>query len=127
MELHGDLPPVKGLREPLEGGSTVGSVYFEGVKGWGCCDSNSSKDLPKSYPFQYFLILIDNFTRLKVKSRIRIHRRSLDEWLELVARVSRGSFKSKNSLNRFFSKNGISESVGNVRELLLFSPFHVVL
>ena len=36
------------------------------------------------------------------------------------------ALESKNSLNWFLSHNGIAEAVGNVRELLLLSPLHII-
>jgi len=62
----------------------------------------------------------------EVKSSIRVHARSLDEWLILVTRVSWCSFNTKYSFNRFFSKNWIAKTISNVREFLFISPFNLV-
>jgi hypothetical protein len=38
-----------------------------------------------------------------------------------------GTFYTKNTLNWLLAKNGIAETVSNVRELLLFSPLDIEL
>ena len=36
-----------------------------------------------------------------------------------------GTFKAKNFFNGLFSQDGITKTIGNMRELLLLSPFNV--
>jgi hypothetical protein len=127
LELHGDLPHVPLISCPSEGRNTISSIDFEGVEGWPSTKNDSSEHFPESYPFNHFLVFIDDFSLLEVESRIWVHRRSLDEWLELVARVSWCSFNTKDSFNGFFSEDGVTQSVSNMREFLVFCPFNIVL
>jgi len=64
---------------------------------------------------------------LKVKCRIWVHTWRLYERLELVAGMGWGSFNTENALDRLFTQNRISESVGNVGELLVVAPVNLVL
>ena len=41
--------------------------------------------------------------------------------------MSRCALNAKNLLNRLFSQDGIPETVGNMRELLLLSPLYIEL
>ena len=51
----------------------------------------------------------------------------MNEWLELVSWVGWSSLETKDSLDRFFSQSWESEPGGDVRELLVLSPLHIVL
>ena len=63
---------------------------------------------------------------LKVQSRIRVHAWCLYERLELVSGVSGGSFNSENAFDWLLPKNGISESVSDMGELLIVAPINLV-
>lgn len=41
--------------------------------------------------------------------------------------MGRSSFNSKDSFDWLFSKDGVTESIGHMRELLLISPLNIVL
>jgi hypothetical protein len=45
----------------------------------------------------------------------------------LIARVSRCTLDTENTLDGLFTENGITKTVSNVRELLLFSPLNIKL
>lgn len=64
---------------------------------------------------------------LEVQRGIRVHARCLYERLELITRVSRGSFDSENALNWLLTQYRVSESVSDVRKLLIVAPINFVL
>ena len=73
------------------------------------------------------MVLINDLPLLEAECGIRVHGWGLDEWLELIPRMSGGALNAKNLLDRLLSQDGISETVGDMRELLLLSPLDIEL
>lgn len=127
LELLWDLPHIPVWGSPFQWWNTISCVDFKGIECRPCSKGNTTYDFPKLDPFTNFLILIDHFSLLEVQCWIRIHRRGLHKWLELISRVSRSSFKPENSFNRFFFQNWVSKSISYMREFLFISPFNIIL
>jgi len=63
---------------------------------------------------------------LKIQGGIWVHAWCLNERLELVSGVSGSSFNSENAFDWLLPKNGISESVSDMGELLIVAPINLV-
>lgn len=126
LELARDLEPVEVLREPSERGAAFVLVELVAVEGRASHSGGGEKDLIESGPFEDLSVLIDSLTNIEVKSRVRIHGRGLNEGLELVTGMGRGSLNTENSVKRLLGKNRVSKSVSDMRELLFISPFNIV-
>lgn len=77
-------------------------------------------------PFEDLSVLIDSLTDIKAEGRVRVHRRCLDERLELVSWMGRCSLDTEDFFKRLLSKNRISQSIGYMRELLILGPFDIM-
>lgn len=118
LELLGDLPPIPVVGHPACGRCTVSSVNFENVEARGKTKHDSGHGLPEASPFDNSTVLVNDFTLLETQVFIRRHARGLNERLELVTRMSRGTLNTENSLDRFFTEDGVTKTISNVRELL---------
>lgn len=127
LELLRDLPEVPVLCHPTKRRCTITRIDFKYVKCGPWSESCSGDDFPESDPLSNFLILIDNLSLLEAKSRVRIHRGSLNKWLELIAGVSWGTLETQDLFDGLLSQNGITETVGDVGELLLLCPLNIKL
>ena len=127
LELLRDLPPVPVLSNPREGRCTISGVDLEEVESGSETKSAHGQGLPEADPFDNTAVLIDDLTLSEVECGIRVHGGSLDEWLELIAGMSRCSFDSDNTLDRLLSKDLVTETSSNVRELLVITPFNLPL
>ena len=63
---------------------------------------------------------------LEVECGIWVHWGCLYEWLELIAWMCGSSFDAKYPFNWFFSQQGITQSVSDMWEFLVFSPLDIV-
>jgi hypothetical protein len=126
LELLGNIPPVPVVSNPVRAWCTITSVHLEDVEGRGSTEHNCGHSLPEAGPFDDATVLVDNLTLLEGEICIRLHGRCLNEGLQLVARVSWSALNTENALNRLFLQNWVSETVGNVGELLLIGPLDVV-
>lgn len=127
LELLRDLPEVPVLCHPLQGRSTIGGIDFEAVECGPCSQGDCSQGFPEADPLGHSLVFINNFTLLEAECGIRVHGRGLNERLELIARVSGGTLNTQNALDWLLTKHGIAETVGDMRELLLFGPLDIEL
>lgn len=127
LELHWDLPPVTHIREPRERGSSIGCVYFESIEGGPGAESTSSEHFPESDPLSHSFVLVNCLSELEGEGWIGVHGRGLNEWLELITWMGGSSLESNYTLNWLFSEDGVAESVSNMWELLIFSPFNIIL
>jgi hypothetical protein len=64
---------------------------------------------------------------LETQSCIGFHAWGLDEGLELITWVSRGTLNTKDSLDGLFTEDGVTETFSNVGELLVISPLNLEL
>lgn len=126
LELLGDIPPVPVISNPVRAWCTVASVHLENVEGWGSTEHNCGHNLPEAGPFDDATVLVDDLALLEGEICIGFHRGSLNEGLQLVARVSRSALNTENALNRLLLQNWVAETVGNVGELLIIGPLDVV-
>lgn len=105
LKLARNIEPVPVFTHPLQWRSSISLINFKNIKSRWKSEECNKWSFPKLYPFSNSFIFINDFSFFKVKSCIRLHWRSLNEWLELVTWICRSSFKTYNSFNRFFSEN----------------------
>jgi hypothetical protein len=127
LGLEGDLGPHADFREPLEGGCSVVGVDLEGVPHGVEGKNDACKELPHPHPLSNSSVLVNHFSLLEAEWRIRIHGRGLHEGLELVSRMVGRKLKAKDLFERWTSEDGVSESIGDMGELLLLGPLDIVL
>jgi hypothetical protein len=124
--LSWDVKPVEIISHPLKRWCSITLIDFKDVETWRHAEYGNGASFPEFDPFSNSLVLVNHFTFFEVKSGIWLHWWGLNEWLELITWVSRGSFETKDSLNRLFTKHWESKSGSDMRELLVFSPFNII-
>lgn len=127
LELLRNLPPIEVVRHPAERRHSVALIALENVEARVSSESSDSHNFPESNPLNEFSVFINGLSLSEVKSRIRIHGRSLYEGLELVTRVSRCSLDTENALNWFFAEHGVAQTISYVREFLVVFPLDLPL
>lgn len=127
LELLGDGPPVPVLSHPVDRRSAVSGINLEDVEAGSEAEGAHGERLPEASPFHDASVLVNRLSQLEVQRRVRVHRRRLHEWLELVARVGRCSFNANDFFDGLLAKDGVSETTGHMRELLVIAPFHLPL
>ena len=127
LELLWDRPPVEIVTLPRKWRHAISGVNFEYIEARSESESGSNTCFPEAGPFNNSIVLVDRFTSLEVKCGIWRHRWSLNEWLVLIARMCWSSFDSNDTLNGLFTHYWISESVRNMWELLIVTPFYFIL
>ena len=127
LELSWDIEPVPIVSHPGDGRSTIGLVDLEDVESRRETEQGDEGSLPELDPLADTLVLVDDLTFFEVQSGIGLHGRSLNEWLELIARIGRCSLESKDTLDRLLTHDRHTKSRGDVGELLILSPLNVIL
>lgn len=127
LELLGDGPPVERVFHPAKRWHAVCSIRFEEIEERRKSKSACSQYLPESHPFKQTRIFINDLTLGEAKSRIRVQAWGLNEWLELITRMSRSALETEDTIDRFLSEDRVAQSGSNVGELLVLTPLDLIL
>lgn len=126
LELLGNLEEAESLAQPRERRSALILVELVAVEGRREHEDDTGDYFMEPDPFEHLSVLVDCLAHVEVQSGVGVHGGSLHEGLELVARMCRGSFDTKDFFDGLLAEYGVAESVSNVRELLVFSPLDIV-
>ena len=119
LELLGNLPPGPVIGHPAERGETIGAIHLVEVEARHHTHSGNGQSLPEADPLEEFRVLINSFALSEVQVFIGLHAGRLHERLILVARVHWCTLQADDSLDGLLTHFRVTESIGNVGELLV--------